>query len=98
MRDPQGKNRKNAEALRQQNIEVVELDVTSDESVERGIKEVLTRAKRIDVLVNNAGIVSAGVSEGFTPDQAKVILDTNVAGIFRTSRAVLPAMRQPAAR
>src|SRR5260370_292936 len=71
MRDPQGKNRKNAEALRQQNIEVVELDVTSDESVERGIKEVLTRAKRIDVLVNNAGIVSAGVSEGFTPDQAK---------------------------
>ena len=94
MRDLQGKNRKNAEALRQQNIEVVELDETSDESAERGVKEVLTRAKRIDVLVNNAGIASTGVSEAFTPDQAKVILDTNVVGVFRTSRAVLPTMRK----
>jgi NAD(P)-dependent dehydrogenase (short-subunit alcohol dehydrogenase family) len=73
---------------------VVELDVSSDASVEKAVKEVLARAGRIDVLVNNAGIASAGVTEAFTPDQAKVVFNTNVVGVLRTSRAVLPAMRR----
>jgi NAD(P)-dependent dehydrogenase (short-subunit alcohol dehydrogenase family) len=63
MRDPQEKNRDHAEALRNQGIEVVELDVTSDASVDRAVKAALARAKRIDVLINNAGIASAGVTE-----------------------------------
>ena len=94
MRDPLGQTCKNAEALRHQKIDVVELDVASDDSVEHAVSEVLARANRIDVLVNNAGIASAGVSEAFTPDQAKVIFNTNVVGLFRTSRAVLPTMRK----
>src|SRR5215472_15131643 len=93
MRDPQGKNRDNADLLRKQGIEVVDLDVTADTSVERAVKEVLQRVGRIDVLVNNAGIASAGVTEAFTPDQAKIVLNTNVVGVLRTTRAVLPAMR-----
>lgn len=51
MRDPQAKNREHAQALRKQGIEVVELDVSSDASVDRAVKEVLARAGRIDVLV-----------------------------------------------
>ena len=93
MRDPQGKNHDHAELLRKQGIEVVDLDVTLDASVDVAVKEVLLRAGRIDVLVNNAGIASAGVTEAFTPDQAKVVLNTNVVGLLRTIRAVLPAMR-----
>lgn len=94
LRDPQAKNRRHAEALRQQDIEVVELDVTNDASVEQAVKEVLARAGRIDVLVNNAGIASAGVTEAFTPDQAKLVFNTNVVGLLRAVRAVLPAMRR----
>jgi NADP-dependent 3-hydroxy acid dehydrogenase YdfG len=94
MRDPQTKNRKHAETLRKQSIEVVELDVTNDDSVDQALEEVLARARRIDVLVNNAGIASAGVTEAFTPDQAKVVFNTNVVGLLRTARAVLPAMRR----
>jgi NADP-dependent 3-hydroxy acid dehydrogenase YdfG len=94
MRDPHGRNREHAEALRRQGIEVVELDVGSDASVDQAVNEVLARAGRIDVLVNNAGIASAGVTEAFTADQAKVVLDTNVVGLLRTTRAVLPAMRR----
>jgi NAD(P)-dependent dehydrogenase (short-subunit alcohol dehydrogenase family) len=94
MRDPQAKNRDHAEALRKQSIEVVELDVSSDDSVDRAVKEVLARTPRLDVLVNNAGIASAGVTEAFTPDQAKVLLNTNVVGLLRTIRAVLPVMRR----
>ncbi|WP_207005462.1 SDR family oxidoreductase [Trinickia mobilis] len=93
MRDPQGKNRPHAEALRKQSIGVVELDVSNDASVDQGLQEVLKRTKRIDVLVNNAGIGSAGVTEAFTSEQAKIVLDTNVVGVLRTARAVLTAMR-----
>ena len=94
MRNPQAQNRDHAKVLRQKGIEVVELDVGSDASVEAAVKEVLSRASRIDVLVNNAGIASAGVTEAFTPEQAKVVFNTNVVGLLRTSRAVLPAMRR----
>ena len=94
MRNPQAQNRDHAQALRKNDIEIVELDVSSDTSVERAVKEVLARTHRIDVLVNNAGIASAGVTEAFTPDQAKVVFNTNVVGLLRTSRSVLPAMRQ----
>jgi NAD(P)-dependent dehydrogenase (short-subunit alcohol dehydrogenase family) len=94
MRDPQAKNREHAKTLRKQGIDVVELDVSSDDSVDRAVKEVLARAPRIDVLVNNAGIASAGVTEAFTPDQAKVVFNTNVVGLLRTIREVLPVMRR----
>jgi NAD(P)-dependent dehydrogenase (short-subunit alcohol dehydrogenase family) len=94
MRDTQAKNREHAQKLRRQGINVIELDVSSDESVHRAVKEMLARAPRIDVLVNNAGIASAGVTEAFTPDQAKVVFNTNVVGLLRTIREVLPAMRR----
>jgi NAD(P)-dependent dehydrogenase (short-subunit alcohol dehydrogenase family) len=88
MRNPEAHNRDHARALRKQGIEVVELDVGSDTSVDQAVKEVLARTRRIDVLVNNAGVASAGVTEAFTPDQAKVVFNTNVVGLLRTSRAV----------
>jgi NAD(P)-dependent dehydrogenase (short-subunit alcohol dehydrogenase family) len=93
MRDPQAKNREHAAALRKQGIEVVALDISDDASVDQAVGEVLARAKHIDVLINNAGIASAGVTEAFTPDQAKIVFNTNVVGLLRTSRAVLPGMR-----
>src|SRR6266403_2497857 len=94
MRDIQGKNREAAETLQQLGIKTVELDVNDDASVEAGVKRVLAEAGTIDVLVNTAGIASVGVTEAFTTDQAKVIFDTNVIGLLRVTRAVLPSMRQ----
>lgn len=94
MRGTQGKNREAAEALGKVGIMTVELDVSDDASVEAGVKKVLAEAGKIDVLVNNAGIGSAGITEAFTAEQAKVIFDTNVIGLLRVTRAVLPSMRQ----
>jgi NAD(P)-dependent dehydrogenase (short-subunit alcohol dehydrogenase family) len=94
MRGVQGKNRESAEALRSLGLETVELDVSDDASVEAGVKNVLAQAGKIDVLVNNAGIASAGVTEAFTTEQAKAIFDTNVIGLLRVTRAVLPSMRR----
>jgi NAD(P)-dependent dehydrogenase (short-subunit alcohol dehydrogenase family) len=93
MRDIAGRNRAHAEALRAHGLYVVELDVTDDASVESAVSGVLAKTGRIDVLVNNAGIAAAGVSEAFAPDQVKVVFNTNVVGVQRTTRAVLPAMR-----
>ena len=93
MRDPDTKNREHAQQLRQQSIAVVELDISSDASVEHAIKEVLADAGRIDVLINNAGIASAGITEASTADQAKVVFNTNIVGLLRANRAVLPTMR-----
>src|SRR5690348_8755988 len=66
MRDAQGKNLEAAEALRDLGIKTVELDVSDDASVEAGVNSVLAEAGKIDVLVNNAGIASIGVTEAFS--------------------------------
>ena len=94
MRGAEGKNFEAAEALRKLGIKTVELDVSDDASVEAGVKNVLAEAGTIDVLVNNAGIASAGVTEAFTAEQAHAIFDTNVIGLLRVTRAVLPSMRR----
>ncbi len=93
MRDPEAKNHAHAEALRGQNIEVVELDVTDSKSVDRAVAAVIAKAGRIDVLINNAGVAAAGVSEAFTPEQATALFDVNVIGLHRVTRAVLPNLR-----
>jgi NAD(P)-dependent dehydrogenase (short-subunit alcohol dehydrogenase family) len=93
MRDPNAKNRNHAQELRQQGIAVVELDISNDASVDHAVKEILAAAGRIDVLINNAGIALAGITEAFTADQAKIVFNTNIVGLLRTNRAVLPTMR-----
>jgi NAD(P)-dependent dehydrogenase (short-subunit alcohol dehydrogenase family) len=94
MRDIAGRNRLPAETLRAKRIEVLEMDVTSDASVEQGVASVLEQAGRLDVLVNNAGLGSAGISEAFTADQLRALFDVNVFGMQRTLRAALPAFRR----
>lgn len=93
MREVGGKNAEAAATLGALGINVVELDVTDDASVDAAVETVLREAGRIDVLINNAGIASAGVSEAFTPSQTQAIFETNVTGLFRVCRAVLPSMR-----
>ncbi|MEE8150980.1 MAG: SDR family oxidoreductase [Nitrosomonadaceae bacterium] len=93
MRDPINKNRVHADALQAKGIEVIELDVTNMQSVERAVATVVAKAGRIDVLINNAGVASAGVSEAFTDEQASALFDVNVIGLHRVTRAVLPTFR-----
>jgi NAD(P)-dependent dehydrogenase (short-subunit alcohol dehydrogenase family) len=93
-RDSAGRNKSHAEALQSTGINVVELDVTNNDSVERAVSNVLSLAGRIDVVINNAGIASAGVSEAFTAEQVRDLFEVNVFGIQRVLRAVLPTLRR----
>jgi len=100
MRGVSGKNAKAAENLRAlaaQNsldIEVEEMDVTSDESVNKCVASVVSKAGRLDVLINNAGFAFVDLMEAMTLDQTKKIFDTNVFGVQRTARAALPQMHK----
>lgn len=93
MRDINSKNKRHADSLRDRGIHVVELDVTSVSSVNNAIDSVLQQAGRIDVLINNAGIAYAGVSEAFTDEQVQQLFNVNVVGVHRVTRAALPIMR-----
>ena len=100
MRNVSGKNAAAAQELRDLGIReslwlrAIELDVTSDDSVEHATSEVIRQAGRIDVLVNNAGYGLMGVTEAVTVEQAQRIMDTNFLGVVRMNRAVLPQMRR----
>ena len=98
MRDPDGKNRASAEELRAlgSNIEVLDLDVISNESVEAAAESVLTKAGAPDVIINNAGQMYFGIAEAFTGEELSRQLDVNVVGIHRVTRAFLPSMRERA--
>ncbi|HUR96404.1 MAG TPA: oxidoreductase [Gemmatimonadales bacterium] len=81
-------------ATRSPGIEYLVCDVTNDESVEAAVGEVLTKAGRIDLLVNNAGVGLVAGAEESSLEQAKSLFDVNLFGVFRLTKAVLPAMRR----
>jgi NAD(P)-dependent dehydrogenase (short-subunit alcohol dehydrogenase family) len=75
-------------------LEPFELDVTDDASVDAAVEQAIAEAGRIDVVVNNAGVLLYGLTEAFTVEQVRRQLDVNVLGSVRLNRAVLPHMRE----
>jgi NAD(P)-dependent dehydrogenase (short-subunit alcohol dehydrogenase family) len=94
LRDLSGRNSAVSEILRRKGVELLTLDVTSDADVEDGIKSLLARSGgKLDVVINNAGVFSSGVSESFTTSQLRDLFEVNVIGVQRLMRATLPTLR-----
>jgi NAD(P)-dependent dehydrogenase (short-subunit alcohol dehydrogenase family) len=73
--------------------DAVQLDVRDRQSVEAAVEDTIRKHGRIDVLVNNAGHGLVGAVEELADDDLRTVLETNVFGVLRTVRAVLPYMR-----
>ncbi|TAU85034.1 SDR family oxidoreductase [Rhizobium leguminosarum] len=85
-----------AEFARENNVDLrsVELDVASDSSVVSGIARIIADAGRLDVIIHNAGHMSFGPAEAFTPEQFAELFDINVLSTQRVNRAALPYLRK----
>lgn len=79
-------------------IIVLPMDVDSDESVKATVAEVIARAGKIDVLVNNAGIYRMGAVEEVPLSAFREVMETNYFGTVRCIQAVLPSMRENRSR
>jgi NAD(P)-dependent dehydrogenase (short-subunit alcohol dehydrogenase family) len=75
-------------------FELLPLDVCSETSVQTCVQTILGRTGRIDLLVNNAGFAQGGALEENSLEDAQAQFETNVFGVLRMLKAVLPAMRQ----
>jgi NAD(P)-dependent dehydrogenase (short-subunit alcohol dehydrogenase family) len=76
-------------------IEVAKLDVTDDFSVHQAIQSIAEKERgQIDLLVNNAGYTQLGATEDLSSEEIQAQFNTNVFGIFRTIREVVPIMRR----
>ena len=95
MRDITGKNADAAKELSAlPKVDVVEIDVTNDDSVKNAFAGVLAKYGRVDVLINNAAVTGFGLLEAYSIDQIKQMFEVNFYGVIRTYQEVLPAMRR----
>jgi len=75
-------------------LRTIELDVSSQESVDAAVAAIQAEHGHVDVLVHNAGHMMVGPAEAFTPEQLAQLYDVNVLSTQRVNRAVLPGMRE----
>ncbi len=80
------------EHLKKEKIEIAELDVTHQKSIDACVAEVIAKAGRIDVLVNNAGYALIGPMIDLSMDDLRRQFETNVIGLVALTQSVVPHM------
>ena len=100
MRDVDGHNSDAAAEVREYaaehdvDLRVIELDVSSQDSVDEAVALIIDEQGQLDVIVHNAGHMVVGPAEAFTADQLTEMYDVNVLSTQRLNRAALPHMRE----
>jgi 3-oxoacyl-[acyl-carrier protein] reductase len=69
-------------------------DVSKQEDIDCALDKAVSRFGRLNVLVNNAGVLHIGTAEQITPEQWDHTFDVNVRGVWLLSRAALPFLRK----
>jgi 3-oxoacyl-[acyl-carrier protein] reductase len=73
-------------------VRAEQVDVTDAAACAKAVEALAERTERIDILVNNAGVIRDNPLTGLDDDDIRVVLDTNVGGVFNVTRAVVPYM------
>lgn len=83
-----------ARELGAKNVLVIRCDLREENDVEKAISSTLDHFGKIDILINSAGLSLNGEVDGYSLEDWRTVLDTNLTGTFLTCRAVLPAMKR----
>lgn len=100
MRETTGRNAPQADGVRKfakdhgVDLRPIELDVSSQASVDTAVETIIAANGRLDVVVHNAGHMMFGPAEAFTPEQLAQLYDINVLSTQRVNRAALPHLRK----
>jgi len=100
MRDTKGRNAAQVADVRKYAIDskvdlrAIELDVGSQASADAAIAQIVAEQGRLDIVMHNAGHMSFGPAEAFTPEQLAELYDVNVLSTQRVNRAALPQLRK----
>jgi len=100
MRETQGRNAPQVEEAKRfakdndVDLRAIELNVSSQESCDAAMQEIIVKNGRLDVVIHNAGHMVFGPAEAFTPDQLAELYDVNVLSTQRVNRAALPQLRK----
>ncbi|MCX5642325.1 MAG: 3-oxoacyl-[acyl-carrier-protein] reductase [Candidatus Omnitrophica bacterium] len=96
--DAEGKNRDDAEKVREEVLRlgcdsaIFECDVSNFQKVDATIKEVLSKFKKIDILVNNAAILRDKTLKKMSQTEWQSVIEINLTGVFNCCRAVIEPM------
>ncbi len=74
------------------NISYQKVDVTSKSSVEQAVQEIIDKEERIDILINNAGVIRDRSFMKMTEDEWNMVMNVNVNSLYVVTKAVLPYM------
>ena len=94
------RNLKKADALKEKiteenlDIEILQLDVTDNASIETAVNAIISKEGKLDILLNNAGAGFAKTLEQASHEEIDWVTDVNYTGVIRTTKAVLPFMRE----
>lgn len=100
MRETAGRNKEAVESAAQfaaenhVDLRTIELDVSSEASVDAAIRRIVADQGRLDVVIHNAGHMVFGPAEAFTPEQLAELYDINVLSTQRVNRSALPQLRR----
>ncbi|WP_299676426.1 SDR family oxidoreductase [uncultured Tenacibaculum sp.] len=75
-------------------IEILELDVTKNDSIQNAINTIIEKDGKLDILLNNAGAGFAKTLEFASQEEIDWVTDVNYTGVIRTTKAVIPQMRK----
>jgi NADP-dependent 3-hydroxy acid dehydrogenase YdfG len=80
--------------LKKKGARILKIDVTDNDSIITGVKQIIEEEGKIDVLLNNAGYGTYGIVECVPMEEIQRQYDVNVFGMGRVLQAVLPYMRE----
>lgn len=94
------RNLKKADILKEKiaennyNIEILQLDVSDNTSIQKAVETIISKDNKIDILLNNAGVGFAKTTELSSQQEIDWVTDVNYTGVVRMTKAVLPYMRK----